>query len=215
MTLITSQPLTEQGFPIGTTTVVWTVTDNSGLSATCNFTVTVIDDVEPVARCKNITIYLDLITGLVSITPIDIDDGSFDNVEIASITIDRDNFNCSDLGANNVILTVTDIYGNVGTCTSVVTVLYAALPDPAVTPSADILCNKETTDLVLTSNIPATTWTWTVNSPSEITGAQPDNTGTLSSIRQTLSNSSAHGSECNLHNNAKSLWPLRSCARYC
>jgi len=42
----------------------------------------------------------------------------------------------------------------------------------------------------MTSNIPATTWTWMVNSPPEITGAQGNNTGTLSSIRQTLSNSS-------------------------
>ena len=177
-------------FPIGTTTVIWTVTDNSGLSSSCSFTVTVTDDVNPVARCKNITIYLDLVTGLVSITPIDIDAGSFDNVAIASMTIDRDKFNCSDLGDNDVTLTVTDIYGNTGSCTAIVTVMYSALPSPAATPAEDILCNKETTDIALTSNIPATAWTWTVNSPAEITGAAPDNTGTLSYIRQTLTNSS-------------------------
>jgi gliding motility-associated-like protein/uncharacterized repeat protein (TIGR01451 family) len=177
-------------FPIGETTVVWTVVDNSGNSANCSFTVTVADEVPPVVRCKDITIYIDLVTGIVSITPIDVDGGSFDNVGIASMTIDRDTFNCEDLGQNNVTLTVTDVYGNSGACVSVVTVLYAVLPEPVATPSEDIICNGDITDLALTSNIPATTWTWTINASGVITGAKPDNTGTLSVIRQTLTNNS-------------------------
>jgi gliding motility-associated-like protein len=176
-------------FPVGVSLVTWTATDNAGLTASCNFTVTVIDDVKPVALCKNIDVYLDLTSGNVSIGPEDVDNGSWDNTAIGSMTIDRSSFTCSNLGPNNVTLTVTDIYNNVGTCTSTVTVHYAVLPNPVVTPSADVICNKETINLSLTNNIPGTTWTWTANPSPEISGASNDNTGLNSSITQTLNNS--------------------------
>ncbi|OYX84477.1 MAG: hypothetical protein B7Y83_08125, partial [Flavobacteriales bacterium 32-34-25] len=38
-------------FPIGNTTVNWTVTDNAGLTATCNQTITVIDNENPSISC--------------------------------------------------------------------------------------------------------------------------------------------------------------------
>jgi hypothetical protein len=50
-------------FNLGVTTVTYTVTDALGLSATCSFTVTVIDDVIPVAVCADIDVYLDPETG--------------------------------------------------------------------------------------------------------------------------------------------------------
>ncbi|SHG36208.1 Por secretion system C-terminal sorting domain-containing protein [Flavobacterium granuli] len=53
----TINPATYQ-FPIGVTTVTWTVTDNAGLTATCNQTVTVIDDENPSISCpgdQNVT----------------------------------------------------------------------------------------------------------------------------------------------------------------
>ena len=176
-------------FPVGVTPVIWTVTDGAGLTASCNFAVTVIDDVKPVALCKNIDVYLDLNSGNITIKPEDVDNGSWDNTAIGSMTIDRSSFTCSDLGPNNVTLTVTDIYSNVGTCTSTVTVHYAVLPDPDVSPSEDVICNKEAIDLILTNNIPVTSWTWTVIAESQISGASADNSGTLSSISQTLLNS--------------------------
>ncbi len=118
-------------FPMGTTNVVWTVTDNFGGSAVCNFSVTVTDNVNPVALCRNITILLDLNTGKASISVPDIDAGSHDNVGIASMTLSKTEFSCTDLGDNNVTLTVTDGSGNIGTCTSVVTVNYAVMPAPS------------------------------------------------------------------------------------
>ncbi len=176
-------------FNLGVTTVTYTVTDAIGLSATCSFTVTVIDDVPPVAVCRDIDVYLDINTGVVTIDPDDVDGGSSDNCGIASIAIDRDRFNCLDLGPNDVILTVIDNSGNSGVCTAVVTVHYETAPQPAVTPSSDVICNDTEVNLVLTSNIPSTTWTWTVASPLQITGASGDNSGQLSSIVQTLHNS--------------------------
>ncbi|MBE0668836.1 MAG: hypothetical protein IH593_14340, partial [Bacteroidales bacterium] len=98
-------------------------------------------------------------------------------------------FDCTDLGPNNVVLTVTDNAGNSDECTSVVTVHYEVAPVPVVTPQTDIICSGEETTLILSNNIPVTTWTWTVISSSEISGASDDQTGTLSAIRQILTNS--------------------------
>ncbi len=52
-----------------------------------------------------------------------------DNCGIASITIDMDTFDCSHLGDNNVLVTVTDNNGNVSTCTAIVTVEDTIAPE--------------------------------------------------------------------------------------
>ena len=179
--------MTSNTFNLGVTTVTYTVTDAFGLSATCSFTVTVTDNVPPTAICQNISVDLDINSGTVSITSDDIDNGSRDNCGIASMAIDIDHFDCTNIGPNIVTLTVTDNSGNTGTCTSTVTVNYAVTP--VVTPLTDIICDGETTRIVLSSDIPATSWTWTVNASPQISGASADNSGTLSSINQTLLNS--------------------------
>src|SRR5690606_7742686 len=99
-------------------------------------------------------------------------------------------FDCTDLGANTVTLTVTDAAGNSSTCEAIVTVRYAVEPNPTATPDNTVICNGETINLALTSQIPSTTWTWHVNSPAGITGAADDATGTQTTITQTLFNSS-------------------------
>jgi len=183
--------LTTAVFNLGVTTVTYTVTDALGLSATCSFTVTVIDNTPPVAVCRDITVYLDLTLGTVSIIPADVDGGSYDNSgHIATMTINLSSFDCTDLGPNMVTLTVTDESGNSDQCVSVVTVEYPVVPAPAVSPASDIICNEGSTAFVLTNNIPATSWTWTVTSgSSSVSGASGDNSGLLSSINQVLANS--------------------------
>ena len=176
-------------FNLGITTITYTVTDGFGLSASCDFTVTVIDNIPPVAICANIDVYLDPNTGVVTIDESDINNHSTDNCGIASISIDRNEFTCINIGDNDVTLTVIDNSGNSGTCTAVVTVHYSVVPAPAVTPARDVICNDETTSLVLSSNIPGTTWTWTATPSTGISGASGDFTGLLTSIDQTLHNS--------------------------
>ncbi len=107
---------------LGANTVTLTIIDASGNSDTCTTTVTVEDSVNPVANCvAPFTIQLDA-TGNASITAVDIDDSSTDNCGIDSISIDETSFDCSDLGANTITLTVTDASGNSNTCTTTVTV---------------------------------------------------------------------------------------------
>jgi gliding motility-associated-like protein/uncharacterized repeat protein (TIGR01451 family) len=181
--------ITSYRFNLGVTTVTYIVTDRLGMADTCNFTVTVEDRTAPTAVCEDIDIYLDLATGRATITAADIDGGTFDNCAGITLASSRTDFDCTDLGANTVTLTVTDGAGNTDECAATVTVHYAVNPNPAVTPAEEVICTGDTINLALTSQIPSTTWTWHVNSPAGITGAADDNTGTLTSISQILFNS--------------------------
>jgi gliding motility-associated-like protein len=113
---------------VGTYTVILTVTDGSGNSSTCTATVTVNDISLPTANCQPVTIYLDG-SGNAGITAADIDGGSTDNGTIVGLTASQTAFDCSDLGTNDVILTVTDDGGNTDSCIAVVTVLDTIAPN--------------------------------------------------------------------------------------
>ncbi|MGA1825165.1 MAG: PKD domain-containing protein, partial [bacterium] len=106
---------------VGANTVMLTVTDNNGNTSTCNATVTVEDNVVPVAVCQDITIQLDA-EGNASITTADVDNGSSDACGIDSLELSKTSFTCDDVGANTVMLTVTDNNGNESTCNATVTV---------------------------------------------------------------------------------------------
>jgi hypothetical protein len=106
---------------VGANTVVLTVTDNNGNVSTCSATVTIEDNVAPVAICQSITLQLDA-SGNASVTTADINNGSNDACGIASLSLDVTSFDCSNVGANTVVLTVTDNNGNVSTCPATVTV---------------------------------------------------------------------------------------------
>jgi hypothetical protein len=107
-------------YPVGTTTVTWTVTDIHGNTATCNQTVVVTDNEAPVVHTQNITVTLS--SGANSITASQVNNGSTDNCDIASYSVSPNTFNCSNIGANTVTLTVTDIHGHSSTGTAIVTV---------------------------------------------------------------------------------------------
>ncbi|MDB4584636.1 HYR domain-containing protein, partial [Draconibacterium sp.] len=106
---------------VGDNTVTLTVTDNNGNTSTCTSTVTIEDNINPTALCKDITVQLDA-TGNATIIAADIDNGSSDNCGIASMSVSPSSFDCTGTGNNTVTLTVTDDNGNTSTCTSTVTV---------------------------------------------------------------------------------------------
>ena len=105
---------------VGANTVTLTVTDVNGNTSTDTATVTVEDNVAPNVITQNVTVTL--VNGQASITANDIDGGSSDNCAIASITANQTTFTCADLGANNVVLSVTDVSGNTTTDFATVTV---------------------------------------------------------------------------------------------
>lgn len=106
---------------VGQNMVIMTVTDNSANSKTCQSTVTVLDEQPPIPICQNIDIYLDE-NGNGSILPAMIDNGSYDVCTPVQLNLDQTTFNCSQKGANAVILTVTDDYLNINTCQATVNV---------------------------------------------------------------------------------------------
>jgi hypothetical protein len=105
---------------LGDNTVILSVTDSAGNADTENFTVHIFDTIHPVAIAKNITIYLDPY-GNASLTGSAIDDGCSDNCSY-SLSVSKSTFNCSNLGANSVTLTVTDGSNNTATDNCIVTV---------------------------------------------------------------------------------------------
>jgi hypothetical protein len=112
---------------LGANTVTFVATDRSGNTDTCISIVTILDNAAPNALCKDISIYLDA-GGNASITPADVDGGSNDNCSITSIAATPLSFDCNDLGANSVTLTVADSSSNSSSCTSTVTVVDSTSP---------------------------------------------------------------------------------------
>jgi hypothetical protein len=128
---------------VGVNPVTLTVVDNYGNTAFCIAQVTVEDNVDPDAVCAaDFTVQLSNDqggNGFATISVADIDNGSSDNCQVQSTTIDADTLRCGDLGDNIVTLTVTDVNGNSATCTTTVTV--EDVDDPIIT-SADLTeCN--------------------------------------------------------------------------
>ena len=92
-----------------------------GNTTTCTADVTVEDNVAPKAVCQDLTIQLDG-NGSQTITANEIDNGSSDACDIASLGLDITAFGCDETGSNTVTLTVTDTKGNTTSCTADVTV---------------------------------------------------------------------------------------------
>jgi len=112
-------------FPLGTTTNTFIVTDAEGFTSTCSFDVLVNDSENPVAICKDISIQLDPVTGLITIVPSDIDNGSSDNCSVI-LNASQTDFDCTDIGNNTITLTVTDATGNTSTCDANITITDAS-----------------------------------------------------------------------------------------
>lgn len=107
-------------FGTGTTTVTATATNAVG-SSSGTFTVTVVDNEAPLVVTQDLTVQLDA-SGNASIIASQIDNGSSDACGVANIAIDVTAFDCSNVGANIVTLTVTDVNGNSSTAIANVTV---------------------------------------------------------------------------------------------
>ncbi len=91
---------------------------------------TVKDTVPPVAIARDIAVTLN--GGVAIITAQEVDGGSKDAYGIAKMELNKDQFDCSNLGLNEVILIVTDSNGNVSSDTAVITV-NGTIPTPGVT----------------------------------------------------------------------------------
>lgn len=106
---------------LGTQQVSLTVTDVNGNVTEKIFSVTISDDIAPTVIAQNFTVSLDE-NGQASISEQDIDNGSFDNCSL-TLSLDRFNFDCEDIGDQIVVLTGTDDSGNTASASAIVTVV--------------------------------------------------------------------------------------------
>ena len=120
-------------FPIGTTTVTWTVTDGSGNTSTATQTVTVIDNTNPtITAPTNVTVSANAsceATGVTLGTPI-----TADNCSVATVTNNAPA--TFPIGTTTVTWTVTDAAGNSSTATQLVTVVDNT--NPTITAPANV-----------------------------------------------------------------------------
>ncbi|MCB9165313.1 MAG: HYR domain-containing protein [Flavobacteriales bacterium] len=123
-TVRTAGPASGSTFPIGTTTVTHTVTDAAGLTASCSFTVTVVDNIPPVISCPpNISMNVDAGScGAVVNYPTPV--GS-DNCTGATTvrTAGPASGSSFPIGTTTVTHTVTDAAGLTASCSFTVTVV--------------------------------------------------------------------------------------------
>ncbi|MCK9323805.1 MAG: HYR domain-containing protein, partial [Candidatus Methanomethylophilaceae archaeon] len=192
LTIINNAPAE---FPIGTTTVTWTVEDATGNTTTCEQLVTVEDDEDPtiIACAANVSVGTDdsqcsatnVALGNVTVT---------DNcTAVADLTITNNAPTIFPIGVTTVTWTVEDATGNTTTCEQLVTV--EDDEDPTITACAvDVMVGTDdgqcsatnvalgnvtatdnctaVADLTITNNAPAifpigaTTVTWTVEDAS-------------------------------------------------
>ncbi len=112
---------------LGANTVTAYMYDGYNYSPTQDFTVAVEDNMAPEVLVENITVYLDA-TGSASIVADDILNSVYDNCEVADTVLNKTVFDCSNIGENNINITVSDVNGNETIETAVVTVVDDEVP---------------------------------------------------------------------------------------
>jgi N-acetylneuraminic acid mutarotase len=122
-TSFTSQPVTN--FPPGYALV--TVFTNGIPSDSRIINVVNVLNNEPMARCRNITVSANS-SCQASISPADVNDGSFDPDAGDTITLSLDNAGPFGLGSHTVTLTATDNHGASSSCTAMLTVVDTTPP---------------------------------------------------------------------------------------
>ncbi|RIJ46829.1 HYR domain-containing protein [Maribellus luteus] len=110
-----------------TNIVTMKVTDASGNWSSCTSEVTVLDTIQPTVICRDTTLHVGE-TGIAIIDFSSLDNGSSDACGIASMSLSKTEFTGEDVGANLVELSATDVYGNVSSCVSTVTVMDTIAP---------------------------------------------------------------------------------------
>lgn len=101
---------------LGANAITFTATDASGNVATLTRTVTVLDTIAPVAVAQPDTLYLDAL-GAATLDLNRVDAASTDNCSLPIRALSRTAYACADVGADMVVLTVTDPAGLTATDT--------------------------------------------------------------------------------------------------
>jgi len=187
---------------VGPNNVTLTATDIYGNTSTCVAVVTVEDVTAPVAICQSITVQLDA-TGTVTIDPANLDGGSADacGIDVAGYSVTIDTFDCSHVGDNPVVLTVTDVNGNTTSCNAIVTIEDTTAPElvcqdisvqldengVAIITAEDVIASNTDACGTTTTSVDTSSFSCTdIGSPVTITVFSEDINGNISSCTATV-----------------------------
>jgi hypothetical protein len=134
---------------VNVNTVTLTVTDLIGNVNTAIAIVTILDTIKPIVLTKPYTAFLNA-SGNATINVGNVNNSSTDNCGIQSYALSKTSFNCTNVGQNNVTLTITDVNGNINSAVAVVTVIDSIKPTVNVTTGIVLYLNAS-------ANIPITT----------------------------------------------------------
>jgi hypothetical protein len=116
---------------IGVNQLAVQVRDQAGNTTTSYTQLNVIDSIIPEVFTRPVTLALNP-AGLAFLTVPQVNNGSRDNCGIASMSINRTNFSCADLGMQQIQLLVTDYSGNSATATSNIIIIDTTAPQLSV-----------------------------------------------------------------------------------
>ncbi|WP_425389928.1 LamG-like jellyroll fold domain-containing protein [Ekhidna sp.] len=127
---------------LGANTVMFRVSDSAGNIDSVEVVITVEDSVAPTALAQDISLALDA-SGNASIVASDVDNNSSDNCA-GSLTysLSKSSFTCSDIGENEITLTVADGSGNESSSSVTVTVVDAIAPTVQALPNFDLVLDN-------------------------------------------------------------------------
>ena len=142
-------------YPIGSTTVELTVSDGQ-LESVCSATVVVTDYEDPTVISVDAVIEIDL-SGTAILTVSDVVVSTNDNCGVLDVSLSQTEFDCDEVGDNEVIITVADVNGN--TVEVPVTVSVVDATNPMVVCPSDVFTELEGFDCQLRVVMPSATWT--------------------------------------------------------
>ncbi len=152
--------------------------DSSGNLASCNYSLTVLDEIAPTISCEDSNFEISIEDENVQNLDLDsLEIMVFDNCDSVVVDLDISTISCSDIGENiNAQVTITDEFGNSSSCDFVITVQAAEL-EPSFSSS---LCGGDT--LTLFNNINPITgsnliYSWTGPNNFESTEENPQIVG--------------------------------------
>ncbi|MFN8397309.1 MAG: HYR domain-containing protein [Bacteroidia bacterium] len=125
---------------LGPNTFRWTIS-NGVCPPSIDDVVIARDNTPPVARCRNVTLYLDN-SGVAPLSISQVDSSSSDNCAIATMSLNITTFLCSQLGSNGVIMVVADSNGNSASCTATITVRDSIRPGVTCPGTQHVLLNS-------------------------------------------------------------------------
>ncbi len=147
---VSYSPASGSFFPVGTTTVTATATDASGNTASCTFTVTVVDAENPVITCPA-NIMVDNTANQCGAV-VTYSSTASDNCPGTTISYSPASGSFFPVGTTTVTATATDAAGHTVTCTFAVTVVDNQAPVPPALPNVIEQCSATLASPVATDN---------------------------------------------------------------